>query len=164
MGCWRSLYLQLQRLCHSFCLQGSGLNSSWASEHGWGGINHLVFEEVMNTISINNTLPLQLYKLTWGPPPAQKYFLPVQPIQFRSLCAVLLCNIVPSALLPSKAEFLLPCLRCLWLIEGPNTDQESWEFFHETTEFPRVVFKLSLRVCQYCYRVDQGDQNVFESV
>lgn len=37
MGCWKNLYLQLQRQCHSCCLQDSGLNSSWASEHGWGG-------------------------------------------------------------------------------------------------------------------------------
>lgn len=138
MGCWRSLYLQLQRLCHSFCPQGSGLNSSWASEHGWGGINHLVFEVVMNIISMNNTSPLQLSRLTWGPKKhliCQKYFLSVQPILFRILCAVLFYNVIPSALLPSKSEFMLPCLRGLWLIfcrqrdRGHNTDQDSWEFF-----------------------------------
>ncbi|TWW81750.1 hypothetical protein D4764_01G0015650 [Takifugu flavidus] len=34
MDYWRNLYLWLRRLCHSFSLQGNGLNSPWASEHG----------------------------------------------------------------------------------------------------------------------------------
>lgn len=45
MGCLRSLYLWLQRLCLNFSPLGSGLNSYWVSEHGWGRVDILIFQK-----------------------------------------------------------------------------------------------------------------------